>query len=79
MRPGAAPLLGDLEVHVYWIHLLLTARRRNERGASAVEYGLLIAGIAAIIVAAVFLFGGFISDSFQGSCDTIASEVGGGC
>ncbi len=32
-------------------------RRKDERGASAVEYGLLIAGIAAVIVAAVFLFG----------------------
>ena len=34
------------------------SRRRDERGASAVEYGLLIAGIAAMIVVAVFAFGG---------------------
>ena len=35
--------------------------RRDEDGASAVEYGLLVAGIAALIVAVVFLFGGMIS------------------
>ena len=31
--------------------------QRDERGASAVEYGLLIAGIAALIVVVVFAFG----------------------
>ena len=38
---------------------------RDEDGASAVEYGLLVAGIAALIVAVVFLFGGMISDVFS--------------
>ena len=37
--------------------------RRDEEGASAVEYGLLVAGIAALIVAIVFLFGGMIRAS----------------
>jgi pilus assembly protein Flp/PilA len=52
---------------------LLQARRvdRDEAGASAVEYGLLVAGIAALIVAVVFVFGGMISDTFQDTCDTI--------
>lgn len=45
--------------------------RRNEDGASAVEYGLLVAGIAALIVAVVFLFGGFISSIFSDTCSTI--------
>jgi pilus assembly protein Flp/PilA len=44
---------------------------REERGASAVEYGLLIAGIAAAIVLAVFAFGGGASGLFHGSCDDI--------
>ena len=46
---------------------LLHASRaeRDERGASAVEYGLLVAGIAALIVAVVFVFGGMISNVFQ--------------
>jgi pilus assembly protein Flp/PilA len=48
----------------------LTAKR-DERGASAVEYGLLVAGIAALIVAVVFLFGGMISNVFNKTCSTI--------
>ena len=43
--------------------------RRNEDGASAVEYGLLVAGIAALIVAVVFVFGGVIKDAFKGTCN----------
>jgi pilus assembly protein Flp/PilA len=48
--------------------------RRNEDGASAVEYGLLVAGIAALIVAVVFVFGGVIKDAFKGTCNTVASH-----
>ena len=47
----------------------------DERGASAVEYGLLIAGIAALIVAIVFIFGGVLSDIFQGTCSSIAQSA----
>ena len=42
--------------------------RRDEDGASAVEYGLLVAGIAALIVAVVFIFGGVIKSSFNDTC-----------
>ncbi|GGD18342.1 Flp family type IVb pilin [Nocardioides daphniae] len=49
--------------------------KRDERGASAVEYGLLVAGIAALIVAAVFLFGGLVSDIFTGTKDSIESSM----
>jgi pilus assembly protein Flp/PilA len=52
---------------------------RDERGASAAEYGLLISGIAAVIVATVFLFGGFVDDVFGTSCDTVAAEAGQTC
>jgi len=48
-----------------------TKRSRDERGASAVEYGLLIAGIAALIVVAVFTFGGGANGLFHGSCTDI--------
>ena len=40
---------------------------RDEAGASAVEYGLLIAGIAALIVTVIFAFGGTISTVFSNS------------
>ena len=45
--------------------------RHDEEGASAVEYGLLVAGIAALVVGVVFLFGGMISDVFTNTCDAI--------
>lgn len=48
--------------------------KRDEDGASAVEYGLLVAGIAALIVAVVFLFGGFIKGIFSNTCSSIASK-----
>ncbi|GGD18337.1 Flp family type IVb pilin [Nocardioides daphniae] len=57
----------------YVRHLL--AARHSERGASAVEYGLLVAGIAALIVATVFLFGGFMNELLGDSCGTITTWV----
>ena len=55
--------------------------RRNQDGASAVEYGLLVAGIAALVVAIVFAFGGIIAGAFEGTCKTIQSSgaAGGSC
>jgi len=49
--------------------------RRNEDGASAVEYGLLVAGIAALIVLVVFAFGGLVHNVFSGTCQTIGSQA----
>jgi pilus assembly protein Flp/PilA len=49
---------------------------RSERGASAVEYGLLIAGIAALIVLAVFGVGNLINGTLYGdTCDKIKQQV----
>jgi pilus assembly protein Flp/PilA len=50
--------------------------RRPERGASAVEYGLLIAGIAGLIVIAVFALGPIIEEAFADTCDSIKTEAG---
>ncbi len=49
--------------------------KMGERGASAVEYGLLIAGIAAIIVVAVFALGPIVRDAFESTCDVIATNA----
>ena len=56
-----------------FLKTLLDARfaKMEERGASAVEYGLLIAGIAALIVVAVFALGPFVKDAFVDTCTTI--------
>ena len=43
----------------------------GERGASAVEYGLLIAGIAALVVVAVTMLGGNLGDLFEGTADSL--------
>lgn len=36
-------------------------RSRRSRGATAIQYVLLLAGIAAVVVAAIVIFGGFVS------------------
>jgi len=51
------------------------AEHKNEEGASAVEYGLLVAAIAALIVVIVFALGGVVEEVFQDTCDTITSEA----
>jgi pilus assembly protein Flp/PilA len=47
--------------------------RRREDGASAVEYGLLVAAIAAIIVLIVFALGKFVKAGFAKTCDGLSS------
>ena len=54
----------------------LGAGRKDETGASAVEYGLLVAAIAALIVVAVFGIGRVVSDSFTGTCTSLKSSSG---
>ncbi len=49
--------------------------RAQERGASAVEYGLLIAGIAALIVVAVFALGPIIKEAFADTCDSVTANA----
>jgi pilus assembly protein Flp/PilA len=43
----------------------------RDRGASAVEYGLMVAAIAAVIVGIVFGLGNLLQDTFAGTCDKI--------
>ena len=57
-------------------------RRSNlpdEVGASAVEYGLLISGVAAMIVVIVFVFGQAIAGSILDTCDQVATANGSTC
>ncbi len=55
--------------------------RTKDQGASAVEYGLLVAGIAVVIIAAVFLLGNSIKGVFQksASCVSTASNANPTC
>ena len=45
----------------------------KDEGASAVEYGLLVAAIAAVIVVIVFALGGVIKEVFTNTCSTVQS------
>ncbi|UUW87545.1 Flp family type IVb pilin [Pimelobacter simplex] len=47
----------------------------EERGASAVEYGLLIALIAAVIFGAVILFGGSVAGLFDQTNSSLDSAI----
>ena len=56
-----------------YLRIMMNARlaKMDERGASAVEYGLLVAGIAAVIVAIVFALGGTLEGVFSSTNDSI--------
>ena len=54
---------------------------RRESGASAVEYGLLVALIAAVIVLVVLALGGILQEAFTDTCTAIsgASNISSTC
>ncbi len=64
-----------------YLQIMLNAQKAklDERGASAVEYGLLIAGIAALIVVVVFAFGGVLTNIFSDTCDSVGQSSGQTC
>jgi pilus assembly protein Flp/PilA len=59
---------------IQYIQIMMAARFKREEGASAVEYGLLVAGIAAVIVAAVFLLGHVVTGMFNDTCSAIQND-----
>ena len=58
---------------IQYLNILLNARfaKMDERGASAVEYGLLVALIAAVIVAGVTLLGDNLLETFNGAAGDV--------
>src|SRR5918995_7533917 len=68
------PLSNRRKEMLDYLRIMINARlaKMDERGASAVEYGLLVAGIAAVVVGIVFLLGGTLSGVFQSTNDSIA-------
>ncbi len=59
-----------------YLRIKLRARLDSERGATAVEYGLLVALIAAVIVGVVFLLGESVFAGFE-KTNTGLSNPGG--
>jgi pilus assembly protein Flp/PilA len=60
---------------IEYLRIMIDAQRAkmDERGASAVEYGLLVAGIAALVVIAVFALGPIVREAFSDTCDEIVA------
>jgi Flp pilus assembly pilin Flp len=58
-------------LHDFIQTLPLKSGRLGERGASSVEYAILIGVIAAVIFAAVGLLGGSVGDVFSGITDLL--------
>jgi len=52
--------------------------KTNEDGATAIEYGLIAAGIAVAIAGVVFTFGEDLVELFEGLSTTLAGGDGGG-
>jgi pilus assembly protein Flp/PilA len=50
-------------------------RKRQETGASAVEYGLLIAAIAAVLAAVAFSLGGIVRDALASHTSCFSSHM----
>ena len=55
------------------LHLAIMLKQRDERGATATEYALLVALIAIVIVVAVTAFGDNLNAFFQRIADTVAT------
>ena len=56
-------------------YLRKVTRDTKDRGASAVEYGLMVAAIAAVIVGIVFGLGGIVQGVFKKTCSTISASA----
>jgi pilus assembly protein Flp/PilA len=52
-------------------YLHKVTREATDRGASAVEYGLMVAAIAAVIVSIVFGLGQLVSGTFNSTCSAM--------
>lgn len=74
LRPDLAPHHNQEPTMLNLLQRL--THRKNERGASAVEYGLLVAAIAALIVAVVFGLGRLVSGVFSDTCEQISEGSG---
>jgi len=61
------------------MHALLKRLRRDESGAAGVEYGILVAAVAAAIVVSAFSIGGSVSNAFSWTAKTITDNCKAPC
>lgn len=53
--------------------------RREEKGATAVEYGIMVSLIAVVIIGAVFAIGGALKTDFNAVATCIGTPAAAGC
>ena len=63
-------------VHTAATWLVARLNVKSERGATAVEYGVMVALIAAVIIAAVVFLGNKTSSTFQCTGTSIEAKTG---
>ena len=51
----------------------------EESGATMVEYGIMVALIAAVAIGVVFLLGGYVKGTFKSTNTCLASPTAGNC
>jgi pilus assembly protein Flp/PilA len=51
----------------------------GDDGASAVEYGLIVFAIAALIVVVLFALGGLVRSLFDDTCTAVSAKTTGSC
>jgi pilus assembly protein Flp/PilA len=56
-------------------YLRKVTRSTKDRGATAVEYALMVAAIAAVIVGVVFGLGRIVLGAFNNTCTAISSSA----
>jgi pilus assembly protein Flp/PilA len=54
-------------------------RRRGDEGASAVEYGLLVVAIAAVVVLVIAALGDNVFGLFSRTCDSFSAQSSLSC
>jgi pilus assembly protein Flp/PilA len=59
----------------FLLSTLRALRTRRDDGASAVEYGLLVALIAVVIAGTVLVLGNALSGKFQDACNKVSGDT----
>lgn len=65
-----------LKLYTYAVAQLSTLRK-DEKGVTAIEYGLIAGAIAVAIIAVLLALGGSIENMFQKTADTLNSTAAG--
>jgi pilus assembly protein Flp/PilA len=53
-----------MQKFLFAVHARFTELKNNDRGATAVEYGIMVALIAVVIIAAVYAIGNELNSTF---------------